>query len=188
MKRFLAVSALSALLLGTASAANATVNWNWSFTQDTINLAQSTSVYVTVNNLATSDESIALLHLDYGSFGDFGVLTDSSTGVQIVPASMSHWDLIAPGQSVTYEEMSFFFASNASGLSRPSADFVQTILPSMTMGGSSCESPWLCGISRPAEAALTLVYAPVPEVAPWSLWIGGLAGLAAFVRCRRDVG
>lgn len=183
MRRLCTSLVLAAQLLG-ASAAHATVNWDWSFTQATVNLAQSPSVYVTVTNLSTSDDSIAAAYIDFSSFGTFGVLVDPSNGNQITPSIRPISSPIAPGQSATFEALSFFF-SGASNNGRPSSIFAQTITPSMNVRGGNCNGLPGCVTAKPSETALTLIYAPVPEATSGSLWIVGLAGLVAVFWRRR---
>lgn len=179
MRRLYTSWVLSTLLLG-ASTAQATVNWNWSFTQSTLNLAESASIDVTVTNLASSDESIVRVYVDFSSFGDFGLLKDSVSGHYVVPTLWENLQTpLAPGASVTLEALRFSFAGGP-----PSTSFSQTITPSLLFWSSNCDQ-LECGMTKPGDNSLTLFYAPVPEAASWSLWAIGLGCLAAFGRRRR---
>jgi len=175
---------LAAGLLG-GSAAQATVNWSWSFTQNTLNLAQSRSIDVTITNLSSSDESITRAFIDFETFGDFGVLTDPSNGHLVTPSLRSLQSPLVPGQSVTFEALTFMFSGDSHGVLLPSTTFSQTIAPSMKFWTSSSCNFSGCEQTKLGDNSLTLIYAPVPEAAAWSLWLAGLAGLAAFCRRRR---
>lgn len=182
MRKLFTALALASQLLG-ATAAHATVNWQWSFAESTVNLALGTSVNVTLTNLATSDESIVGARIDFSSFGTFGVLEDPISGNHITPSLMALPSTLAPGQSVTFEAMRFFL-SGPTNNGLPSPSFSQTIAPSMFVRGSLCNSPFDCSPSKAGDNTLTLVYAPVPEASTWALWMVGLAGFAAFGRRR----
>lgn len=177
-----ALAGFCAFLL--APAAWADVDWEWSFTSNTVNLAQSPSIYVTVTNLATSDEDIAGARIVLSSFGMNGVLVDPSNGSVLTPVVLGPVTPIAPGQSLTFEAMRFHFSGpTAPGL--PSPGFEQGITPTMAMNASGCPAFGACVQTKASTAALTLTYAPVPEPATWALWFAGLAATAAAIRRRR---
>lgn len=182
MKRLCAALGVAALL-GLSSETEAAVNWDWSFTQGTVNLAQSTSVFVTLTNLDTSDEAIGRAYIDVMSFGTFGILVDPSNGAQVTPWAKHLDGSLAPGRSVTFEALRFYFSGDPSR-DWPSAAFSQTITPSLKVFGSSCES-LDCATVKASETPLTLIYSAVPEVMSWSLWIAGLSCLVAFRGRRR---